>query len=100
MRALVLSAMVLAAAGAATADTGLPLDAVYRPSDGVIAGDACGASRFAHLVGEPFATMHHASLPARTRVVANVAMTTLEYRPERLNLVLDASATITAVGCF
>lgn len=66
----------------------------------VIAGDACGASQFAHLVGEEFAEIHRAALPQDASIVDRVSATTLEYTPHRLNVVLDGAGRVVAVGCF
>ena len=77
-----------------------PESQVFRPSPFVISGDACGASRYAHFVGEPFATMHHASLPNDARVARYIRPSTLEYRPERLNVVVSDEGRVTAIGCF
>lgn len=67
----------------------------------VISGDACGASRFAHLVGEEFAEMYEASLtPEDGNVLAQGRFITIEYEPERLNLVVNGAGLIIAVGCF
>lgn len=79
----------------------------------VISTDECGASRYTHLVGQGLA-MHRASMPADTVVhglfadgainpvnaeQAPAPLATLEYRPYRLNVVVDASARIISVGC-
>jgi hypothetical protein len=71
-----------------------------RPDAFVIAGDACGASRYAHLVGEQFAETHRASMPQDANVIGRAARTTLEYEPGRLNVVLDGRGRIVAIGCF
>lgn len=78
----------------------------------VIAPDDCNASRFAHLVGESYG-LHMASLPAGAvihgpgqtgaveagHVVQFNQTLTLEYRPRRLNVVLDSDARIMSVSC-
>lgn len=79
----------------------------------VTASDECGAARYAHLVGESF-VVHRTSLPknamvhgpADQRVIdaADLPSTpslplTLEYRPQRLNVVLDDAARIISIGC-
>ncbi len=69
--------------------------------DGFVrSGDECGASRFAHLVGEQYAELHHAALPADSNVVDGRRLTTLEYTPARLNVVVNHSGRIVAIGCF
>jgi len=74
---------------------------LYRPDPFVISSDVCGASRYAHLLGEPYARLHHASvLPAHSVVAGARRATTLEFRPGQLNVVLDAAGRIVAIGCF
>jgi hypothetical protein len=94
-----LAALVLAA-GCAGASAEEPADAFNRKGF-VISSDSCGASAFAHLVGEDYATVHQASLvPADSNVVGGARLTTLEYTPGRLNVVLDGQGRIAAIGCF
>ncbi|HYD85950.1 MAG TPA: I78 family peptidase inhibitor [Vitreimonas sp.] len=67
----------------------------------VVSDDTCGASRYAHLLGEEFAELHQASLvPANANVVDRGRLTTLEYEPHRLNVVVNGAGRIIAVGCF
>lgn len=66
----------------------------------VIAGDECGASAFAHMLGEEFVSLQNAALPADALVLNTVAPSTLEYRPRRLNVILDGAGRIAAMGCF
>lgn len=92
-----LLALACACAGPRPPETVLP--AVLEDRF-VIAGDECGASAFAHLVGEEFVSLRHAALPAGALVLNRVAPSTLEFRPLRLNVVLDGAGRVTAVGCF
>lgn len=88
-------ALAMAASGAAWAETPAGRDSF------VIAGDSCGASRYAHLVGEPVAELYHAALPANANLVAQTGrLTTLEYEPARLNVVVSGTGRIVAIGCF
>lgn len=89
-------------AGCAAQETPAPqaADAQRAPGDFIVAGDACGASEFAHLVGEEFVTTHQAAMPADTRVVRANMANTLEYAPGRLNVFLDDRGRIAAIGCF
>lgn len=61
--------------------------------------DECGASRYAHLVGEQYAEVYQASLPASAYVLGSARATTLEYKPGRLNVVLDGRGRIAAISC-
>jgi hypothetical protein len=62
--------------------------------------DACGASRYEHLLGENYAELHQAALPAETNVLDRGKLTTLEFRPGQLNIVVDGRGRIIAIGCF
>jgi hypothetical protein len=70
------------------------------PGHGFVrASDECGASRYAHLVGERYAEVYQAALPANAFVFGRNRPTTLEYKPGRLNVVLDGYGRIAAIGC-
>jgi hypothetical protein len=66
----------------------------------VVSGDACGASRYSHLLDEQYAELHHAALPANSNVVDRGRLSTLEYTPGRLNVVVNGAGRIIAIGCF
>lgn len=69
--------------------------------DGFVwSNDTCGASQYDHLVGEPYAELHQAALPANSNVVDRGRLTTLEYTPARLNVVVNGAGRIIAIGCF
>jgi hypothetical protein len=69
--------------------------------DGFVwSNDACGASRYDHLVGEPYAELHDAALPANASVWDNSTVRTLEFKPGQLNIVLNGQGRIIAIGCF
>lgn len=95
LRLLVPVLLIAACAGSAQAQS------AFQRNGSVISGDACGASAFAHLVGEPFAQMHQAALiPANSNVIAVGRLHTLVYEPTRLNVVLGGEGRIIAIGCF
>ena len=67
----------------------------------VISDDTCGASRFAHLVGQEYAEVYQASLiPSDSNRLDRIRPITLEYTPYRLNFVVNGEGRIIAVGCF
>ena len=73
-----------------------------RPRDPfVISSDACGASRYAHLVGRGAEGPQPISLPRDANVFTRhrISATTLEYAPGRLNIVLDDAGRVVSVGC-
>jgi hypothetical protein len=73
---------------------------IQRDDPFVISGDECGASRYQHLVGEHFPGVIQASLPSDTYVLGHGRVTTLEYRPGRINVTLGGGGQILAIGCF
>jgi hypothetical protein len=66
----------------------------------VWSNDACGASQYDHLLGEPYAELYHAALPANSNVVDRGRLSTLEFTPGRLNVVVNGQGRIIAIGCF
>ena len=90
-------------------------NAVSVSRDGfVFSGDACGASRYASLVGQSL-KLSRTSLPANAVIhnathggAVNIAdmdqrpagLSTLEYRPHQLNVVVDSASRILAIGCY
>ncbi len=101
MRGAVLAALMLA--GCAAQETPAPqagLDPFFNPDDFTVAGNACGASEYAHLVGEAFAETHQAAMPANTRVIRHNMANTLEYAPGRINVILAGDGRVAAIGCF
>jgi hypothetical protein len=71
-----------------------------RRDDFVWSNDACGASQYNHLVGEPYAELHDAALPANASIWDFSRVRTLEFKPGQLNVVLDGRGRIIAIGCF
>ena len=98
MRSAVLAALTLTACAAQ--ETPAPQASVFNPDDFTVAGNACGAHEFAHLVGEQWGETHQAALPADARVIRHDMANTLEYAPQRINVMLAADGRIEAIGCF
>lgn len=94
-------ASAMAEEQAAPAEPAAEEQASNIPRDAfVVSGDECGASRYSHLLGEQYAELHHAALPANSNVVDRGRLTTLEYTPARLNVVVNGAGRIIAIGCF
>ena len=75
--------------------------AAARPDPFVIANDACGASRFAQLLGQDYGELYQASLiPAHSNRLDRIRPITLEFTPYRLNFVVNGEGRIIAIGCF
>lgn len=84
----------------------------YEP--GVIAGErgpqaggdgngdgspSCAAAAYQVLVGQPISEVHADSLPSPHRIYARGDMVTMDYRPERLNVVTGDDGTVVEVKC-
>ena len=114
LRAALIAALVFAAANTAAAEeerrhadvrqaqTEDGVSARHLRGDRfVVMSDACGASRYAHLVGRDYAQVHQAALLPADSVVQNRSMwRTLEYTPHKLNVVVGGAGEIVAIGCF
>lgn len=108
MRALIAAGcMIGLAAGASFAQEAASDEPVaeadieyYRPDPFVIAPDGCRASDWDHLVNRDFASVDEASLPNQTRVVRSHMASTLEFKPQRLNVILGEGGRVAVVGCF
>lgn len=97
MRGAVIAALALTACAAQ--ENPAP-QALFNPNDFTGASNACGASDYAHLVGEAWGETHQAALPADARVIGHNMANTLEYGPQRINVILAADGRIEAIGCF
>ena len=61
--------------------------------------DTCGAARFAYLVGQPKSAVDRTTFPAGTRVILPGTAVTMDYREERLNVLIDGNAAVERVYC-
>jgi diaminopimelate epimerase len=61
--------------------------------------DACGAARFAGLVGQPKAVVDRTTFPSGTRVILPGTAVTMDFRAERLNVLIDGNASVERVYC-
>lgn len=63
------------------------------------AQDICGASQYAALIGSNFAAV---TLPAEAniRIIQPDTVVTHDFRPDRVNIIVDANGVITAVECY
>ncbi len=89
----------LAAAGALAGCVNAPAVTEASGAGAVLGGDACGASGLQHLLGEEFATLHAAQF-GNAHVRDRAGALTLEFEPQRLNVLLDGEGRIVAIGCF
>jgi len=59
----------------------------------------CAADQYQMLVGQPIGEVHTDSLPQPLRVYGPDQMVTMDYRPDRMNIVLDADDIVVEVRC-
>lgn len=62
-------------------------------------GDACGADALQQLVGGPVAALDTDALDQPVRLIPPDTMVTMDHRPDRLNVDLDAQDRITRIWC-
>ena len=65
----------------------------------VAQADTCGAARFASLVGQPMQVVDRTTFPAGTRVILPGTAVTMDFREERLNVLIDGNASVERVYC-
>ncbi|NYT22979.1 hypothetical protein H0A73_05145 [Alcaligenaceae bacterium] len=90
MKRLLLLAM-LALAGC---QTGAKQDTVAKNDD-----DPCGATAFRQLVGTAGDKVDDGMFPAGTRVLRPGMVMTMDYRRDRLNVVIGESGLVDRVNC-
>ena len=70
---------------------------------GVATGEAdvpqCAAEAYQVLVGQPIGEIDTDSLPVPLRIYGPDQMITMDYRPDRMNIVLDADDIVVEVRC-
>lgn len=100
------------ASGSVGASAGAPSSPDARPGERVRAAppppagaidpgaeDPCGAEPFKDLVGRPAEAVDRDALPEPNRVYSVHDMVTMDYRAERLNIVIDAEGVVDRVYC-
>lgn len=61
--------------------------------------DACGASQMQDLVGQPFSVLAAMTFATPMRLIRPDSAVTMDYSPERLNIIMDESDRIASVTC-
>lgn len=106
IRASVFAFALLAAActpPAAEDEAGLPapdpVAAAPQTREEATAQDTCGAAQYSAMIGTSIAA---ASFPAtpNIRVIMPDSMVTEDFRPDRLNVIVDAGGNISALECY
>lgn len=76
-----------------------PVTAGPQTREEATAQDTCGAAAYSAMIGTPIAA---ASFPAtpQIRVIMPDSAVTEDFRPDRLNVIVDAGGNITALECY
>jgi len=61
--------------------------------------NACGAAELQGLVGQPASVLRTMKFGLDTRIIRPETVVTMDYRPDRLNIDIDAGERITRVYC-
>ena len=62
--------------------------------------DTCGIARFQHWIGMRAAQIDRATLPQGTRVITPEMAVTMDFRAERLNIMVGTDGIIGSMRCF
>jgi hypothetical protein len=63
------------------------------------AQDSCGAAQYRSMIGSNLAAVTFPA-DAGIRVIQPDSMVTQDFRPDRLNVIVDANGLITALECY
>lgn len=103
MRALLaaVSVLSLVACGPTTAPSEPVAETPTAPqtAEEATAQDTCGASQYAAMIGSNIAAV---TFPAESgiRIIQPDSIVTEDFRPERLNVIVDANGAITSLQCY
>lgn len=61
--------------------------------------DACGASQYQDLVGQPRSEAEAVDWPEPFRIVGPDTAVTMDFNPERINIVYDENDVVTRIDC-
>ena len=95
MRAALAAALLLAACAGHQPDVPLSQSAAEATD-----ADACGASRYAHLIGTPVAEIDRKRLPARARIITPDVVVTMDFSATRLNIMVGTDGRVGSLRCF
>ena len=84
---------------AAEDDPGYNLVGERGPGAGEDGAPTCPAAAYQVLVGQQIGEIHTASLPDPHRIYGRGDMVTMDYRPDRLNIVTGDGGAVIEVKC-
>lgn len=61
--------------------------------------DPCDALGYQRIIGTPASELDIATLPAQARVIHPGSAVTMDHRPDRLNVHVDAQGKINSLSC-
>ena len=62
--------------------------------------DSCGISRFRHLIGTRADQIDRSTLPPRTRIITPEMAVTMDFRADRLNIMVGTDGVVGSMRCF
>lgn len=89
--------ILLALTGTAILAACDPVPVTPKPDE---AGDACRASAYQGLIGQPRAVLDQMSFPIGTRQIGPDDAVTADFQAKRLNIEYGASGRIEKVSCY
>lgn len=95
MRALFVAALLGLASACASTPTAAP-DTAEEANQ----ADTCGMARFSHLIGTRADQIDRATLPQGTRVITPDMAVTMDFRAERLNIMVGTNGIVGSMRCF
>jgi len=78
---------------------GDPYEAGPQTREEATAQDTCGAAGYRGMIGTPLAAATFPATP-NIRVIQPDSAVTEDFRPDRLNVIVDANGVITALECY
>jgi len=96
MRALIIAALAALASACATPPPASTPDTAEEATQ----ADTCGLARFNHLIGTPATQIDRATLPPGTRVITPEMAVTMDFRAERLNIMVGTNGVVGSMRCF
>lgn len=97
MRAVILAGAALALAACTHAPPAA--EAPQNPEEATQA-DTCGMAAYQRFVGGPVSAIDRATLPPGTRVITPEMAVTMDFRAERLNIMVGTDGRVGSLRCF
>ena len=74
--------------------------AAPQSAEAATQADSCGWRAYEHLIGRPVSELDRSALPARARVITPEMAVTLDFRADRLNILVGVDGRIGSLRCF